>query len=134
MKSYVLIFTVLLSFIIGGGWTNDGRDRNTHRTDAVVRCTDKDTTDKKTDFNDAAILQVRTETFSGNGCSFASSLQSTRSGRRVQPSTKSAYRVIKDGKVLDINNFYTLRAFVIQFRSGIHTNSRYIYSICQLLI
>lgn len=134
MKSLVLIFTTLLSFIFGGDRAFDVCDRSLDCTDAVVQCTDQDATDKKADFDDVAILPVRTVTFSGDGNGFAPLFRPTNSGRRVQPSTKSAFRVIKAGKVFDRNNFYTFRTVILQFQSGIRSNSRYIYSICQLLI
>ncbi len=134
MKSLVLIFTTLLSFIFGGDRAIDVCDRSLDCTDAVVQCTDQDATDKKADFDDVAILPVRTVTFSGDGNSFAPFFRPTNSGRRVQPSTKFAFRVIKAGKIFDRNNFYTFQTVILQFQSGIRSNSRYIYSICQLLI
>ena len=134
MKSFVLILTALLSSIFGGDRASNACDRNIHYTDAVVQCSDKDSSDKKADFNDVAILPVRTATLSGDGNSFAPSVRSTNSGRRVQPSTKSAFCVIKTGKVFDRNNFHAFQTVILQFQSGIRSNSRYIHSICQLLI
>ena len=134
MKSIALILTVLLSFIFGEGRTVNGCGRNLCYSDTIVQGSDKDATDKEADFNDVAILPVRTATLSGDGNSFAPSVRSTNSGRRVQPSTKSAFRVIKTGKVFDRNNFYAFRTVILQFQSGIRSNSRYIHSICQLLI
>lgn len=134
MKSFVLIFTVLLSFLFGEDRTSNVCDRTAHYTDAVVQCSDKGAADNKADFNDVAILPVRTATVSGDGNSFAPSFRPTNSGRRVQPSTKSAFRVIKTGKVFDRNNLYAFQTVFLQFQSGIRSNSRYIHSICQLLI
>lgn len=134
MKSFVLILTALLSSIFGGDRASNACDRNIHYTDAVVQCSDKDASDKKADFNDVAILPIRTATFSGDGNSFSPSVRSTNSGRRIQPSNKSSFRIIKAGKVFDKNHFYTFQTVLFQFQSGMHSNSRYIYSICQLLI
>ena len=134
MKSIVLIFTALLSLIFGGDRAGNASDRDIQHVDAAIQCSDQDATDKKADFDDVAILPVRTATFSGDGNSFAPLFRQTNSGRRVQPSTKSAFRVIKAGKVFDRNNFHTFRTVILQFQSGIRSNSRYIYSICQLLI
>ena len=134
MKSFVLIFSVLLSFISGGGRADNICEKNLHYSDAVVKCSDKDATDKKTDFNDTAILPVRTATFSGDGSNFAPSLRSSNSGKRVQSSFKSSFRIIKEDKVFDRNNFYTFQTAILQFQSGIRSNGRYIYSICRLLI
>ena len=134
MRSFVLIFTVLLSFIFGEGRTDNACDKSVHYNDAVVQCSDKETADTKADFNDLAILPVRTVSYSGDGNSFAPSFRTSNSGRRVQSSQKSAFRLIKAGKVFDRNNFHAFRAVILQFQSGIRSNSRYIHSICQLLI
>ena len=134
MRSIVIIISVLLSFIFGGGRASDACDRNRHCTDAVIECADKDATDKTVDINNVALLPVRTTVFSGDGTSFAPSVRSTHSGRRVQPSSKAGFRVIKTGKVFDRNIYLTFRADILRFQSGIHSNSRYIHSICQLLI
>ncbi|MCQ2156046.1 MAG: hypothetical protein MJY57_02440 [Bacteroidales bacterium] len=125
MKSVVLIFTVLLSFIF-----SEGRIDNA----CVVQCSYKEAADTKADFNDVALLPAGTMTISGNGNSFAPSFRSSNSGRRVQPSTKSSFRLIKAGKIFDRNNFHTFLTVILQFQSGIRSNSRYIHSICQLLI
>ena len=134
MRSIAIIISILLSFILGGGRVNNACDRNIHYTGTVVQCTDNDAPEKKVDFNDVALIPVRTATVSGDGSSFAPSFRSTNSGKRVQPSHKSSFRVIKTGKVFDRNNFYSFRTDILQFQSGIRSNSRYIYSICQLLI
>ena len=134
MKSFVLIFSVLLSFIFGGDRAGNICEKDLHYTAAVVKCSDKDAANKKTDFDDAAILPVRTATFSGDGSSLAPSFRSSNSGKRVQSSFKSSFRIIKEGKVFDRNNFYTFQTAILQFQSGIRSTSRYIYSICRLLI
>lgn len=134
MKSIVFIFSVLLSFIFGEGKVGDACVRNSHSTGAVVQCADNDAMDWEADFNDVALLPVRTATCNGDSNSIAPSFRSTNSGRRVQSSAKSSFRVIKAGKVFDRNNFYTFQTVILQFQSGIRSNSRYIHSICQLLI
>ena len=134
MKSLVLIFTILLSFIFGEGRTGDVCVRNHRAQDTITGCAERGARDTKADLSDQAILPARTASFSGDGSSFAPSLRSTSSGRRVQPSSKSGFRIIKAGRVFDRNNFYTFQTVILQFQSGIHSNSRYIHSICQLLI
>ena len=133
MKGIILILSLLLSCVHNStGERHDiyeGRFRGT-----LVSSTDKSTAEKEADLNDLAILPVRTATYSGDGNSFAPSLRPTNSGRRVQPSFKSSFRVIKAGKVLNRNNYCSFQAAILQYQSGIRSNSRYIYSICQLLI
>ena len=134
MNIFVTIFLALLSFISGGDRTSLASDRNFQYTDAVIQCTDNDDKDQKADFNDVAILPVKTASYSGDGNGFAPSFRSTSSGRRVQPTTKFNSRVIKNGKVIDRHNFYTFQTELKQFSSGIHSTNRYIHSLCQLLI
>lgn len=134
MRGIAIILSVFLSFIFGEGRVSDACARNLQHSDTVIECSDKDATDKTVDINDVALLPVRTATFSGDGTSFAPSVRSTNSGKRVQSSYKSSFRVIKAGKVFDRNIFHTFRADILQFQSGIRSNSRYIHSICQLLI
>lgn len=134
MKNLVLIFTALLSFIFGGDRASNACDRDIHFTDASIQCSDNDAADDKADFNDVAILPVRTATYSGESNGFAPSVRQTSPGRRIQQSTRSSFRIIKGGKVFDRNNLYTFRAALLQFPSGFRSTGRYIHSICNLLI
>mgnify|MGYP003310171781 CR=1 FL=1 len=133
MKGIILIISLFLSCVFSGtGSRNDileGRSGGT-----VVSSTGRNTTEKKTDLNDFAILPARTASYSGDGNSFAPTFHPTNSGRRVQPSFKSSFCVIKVGKIFDRSNFYTFQTDLKRFSSGIHSTSRYIHSLCQLLI
>ena len=134
MNIFVTIFIALLSFIFDGDLSNYVCDSGIRHNDTVVQCSDKDATDQKADFNDVAILPVRTASYSGDGNGFAPLFRSTNSGRRVQPNTKITSRFIKFGKVLDRTYFCTFQTVLLQFQSGMRSSSRYIYSICQLLL
>ncbi len=61
-------------------------------------------------------------------------IRSVKSGRRIQSSSKSSTRIIKAGKVLDRQYFFTFQANLLQFTTGIFSSRRYIYTICQMLI
>ena len=124
MKGFIIVY-FLLSCFCAEGRTSELCDGNDRSADALV---------EYAGLNDAAILPAGTATFSGNGNSFSPFFRPTNAGRRVQPSTKSSFRVIKSGKVFDRNNFYTFQTAILQFQSGIRSNSRYIYTICHLLI
>ena len=133
MKGIILIISLFLSCVSGGtGNRKDISEERPHGT--VVSSTDRNTTEEKADLNDLAILPVRTASYSGNNNCSTPSFRSTNSGRRVQPSSKSGFRIIKAGKVFDRNNFNTFQTVLLQFQSGIHSIRRYIYSICNLLI
>lgn len=133
MKGILLIFSLFLSCLFSGsGQIDDVRTGDT--VSLVVEAAESDAAENSTDFNDLAIMPVRTASYSGDGNSFAPSVRSNNTGRRVQSSSRSTFRVIKDGKVIDRHNFCTFRATLLQFPSGIHAADRYIYSICNLLI
>ena len=131
MKELLLILSFALSCLFSDKGTVCSESWN---HDTVVECSESDAAEESLDFNDLAILPVRTATYSVNGNGLSSSVRSSNAGRRVQSSTKSAYRVVKTGKVSDRTILYSFRAAILQFPSGIHSNSRYIHSICHLLI
>lgn len=131
MKGLFLILSLFLSCLFSGGAGVVAEDSS------VVVAVEPEAgrgADAKADLNDMAILPSGIASYSGESNSFAPSVRSTNSGRRVQTSTRSAFRIVKAGKVLDRNNLNTFRAVILQFQSGIHSNSRYIHSICHLLI
>lgn len=133
MKGFLLILSIFLSCLYSGSARLCGDvDGRSHGT--VVESARQDTTDSEADYKDLAILPVRAASYSGDGSGSAPSVRSTNSGRRVQSSTRSAFRVIKAGKVFDRINLNRFREAILQFPSGIYSNSRYIHTICHLLI
>ena len=133
MKGFLLILSLLLSCLFSdSGLTRAATDGQT--ACAVVEPSGRDTNENEADFNDLAILPARTASYSGEDSGFAPSLRSTNTGRRVQPTSRSGFRFIKDGKVFDRNRLDTFQTTILQFQSGINSHSRYIHSICHLLI
>lgn len=133
MKGFLLILSLFLSCLFSGsGMRHDNAGVKAPQT--FIESADSDTAEYEAESKDEAILPVRTATYSGDGNNFSPSVRSTNSGRRVQTSSKSAFRILKAGKVFDRNNFHSFRATILQFQSGIRSNSRYIHSICHLLI
>lgn len=133
MKAIILILSLLLSCV----FSDNGRMHDIVEdsiNEASVESSDSDSAGTTSDFNDLAILPAGTASYSGGGSNFAPSVRSSNSGRRVQPSSKSTFRIIRAGKLFDRNNLYAFQALILQFKSGMHSNSRYIHSICHLLI
>lgn len=119
MKGILLILSLVLSCMFSGsGICREVAEEKSH--DAIVECSDSQSPERLTDINDLAILPVRTATFSANGNTPAPTVRSINAGRRAQPSYKAT--------------LFSFRATILQFPSGTHTNSRYIHSICHLLI
>lgn len=87
------------------------------------------------DSKSLAILPTRTAGYAGENNSVTSSVRSANSGnRRVQPSAKTSFLFIRNGKVIGRHNYQTFRTALKQFPSGMHSEKRYIHSLCQLLI
>ena len=133
MKTIALIFSILMSFFFDEGRINDAQD-DCLSTGAISECDSQNSATRAIDFNDTALLPVGTTYLYGGGSNYSAPVRSFNSGRRIQSSSKSGFRIIKEGKIFDRNNFITFRTDILQFQSGIHSNSRYIYSICHLLI
>lgn len=81
-----------------------------------------------------AILPVQYARFSGEDSGVAPIVRSTNAGRRTHVSQKFPFRIIKAGKIIDKSHFFIFQEELLQFQSGIHSTSRYIHSICHLLI
>lgn len=133
MKHLLLIIGLILSCNFGDGMSVDEKVRDIAQG-AVIGPEKQDTGARDYDCKPSGILPSRTAGYTGENNSVTSSVRSTNSGRRIQPSGKAPFRVIKDGKVIDRRNFYTFQTDLKQFPSGIHSTNRYIYSLCQLLI
>ena len=133
MKLFVLILSAFLSSLFC--------DRNVHFEDTqcidagiVVESTEQNRYNNHPDCRSFGILPSRTAGYAGENNSVSPSVRSTNSGRRVQPSGKAPFRVIKGGKVIDRHHFYTFRTDLKQFPYGTHSTNRYIHFFCQLLI
>lgn len=129
MKSFLIILGLILSCTFSDRSSVDEKGREPAQ-DCVIGSENQDTGLQDFDWKSQVILPSRTAGYSGEN----NSVRSTNSGRRIQPSNKDPFRIIKDGKTIDKNNFDTFRAELKQYPSGIHSTKRYIHSICQLLI
>ena len=133
MKSFLIILGLILSCTFSDRLSFDEKGRGPAQ-DCVIGSENQDAGLRDFDWKSQGILPSHTAGYSGENNSVTSSVRSTNSGRRAQPSDKDPFRIIKDGKTIDKNNFDTFRAELKQFPSGIHSTKRYIHSICQLLI
>ena len=132
MKVLILILSFFLSVFSGGKTVYAGQ--NGRHPASIVETASEDIPDRAPNSYSQAILPVQSARFSGEDSGVTSALRSTNSSRRTQVSQKSPFRIIKGGKVIDKHHFFIFRALLQQFQSGIHSTSRYIHSICHLLI
>ena len=78
------------------------------------------------------ILSLLLSLFSGGKPDNVSGVSSAES--RPSPQTKSTFRVVKSGKVIDNNNLHPFLTPSFIALSGTRTFERYLYSICRLRI
>ena len=131
MKLVVLILSFFLSVFGGRGAVSGQYEEG---PSSVVETTGPDKSEGAPDYFTQAILPAQTARFSGDGSSVNPSVRSTNSGRRTQVSPKFPFRIIKAGKTIDRRHFFIFQEELHQFQTGIHSTSRYIHSICHLLI
>lgn len=133
MKGFLLILSLFMSCLFSDSGLAR-KDISGNPPSATIEPPGRNANEDAADFNNLAILPVRTASCSGDGNCFAPTLRPTNTCRRVQLSSRSSFRFIRDGKVFDRNNLYTFQTAILRFQSGINSHSRYIHSICHLLI
>ena len=81
-----------------------------------------------------ALLPVQGARYLGENTSVTPAVRSVGTSRRAPASHKSPFLVIRSGKLIDRNKFHIFQEELLQFPAGIHSDGRYIYTICSLLI
>ena len=71
-------------------------------------------------------------TFAGSENSYTVSVRTTNTGRRTSPQTKSTFRIVKGGKVIDNNHLHPFLALSFVQLSGLHISERYLFALCRL--
>ena len=130
MKSMLLIFSVLLSFL-SGGRSDAVRDIPAHERSVC----DNPTEEKGIDLSpgrDICITAASGYSFAGGGSSNSVSARVNQSGRRTSSQIRSTSRIIKGGKVIDNNRLHPFLSQSIVHQAGLYIPERYLFSICRL--
>ena len=132
MKILTLILSLLLSLFSGdkAGRVNDVQE-------AVGQCSisERSSSEKTVDYSlnrDICITAAQGYSFTGSNSTNSVSVRNSNTGRRTSPQTKSTFRVVKSGKVIDNNNIHPFLTPSFIKLSGTRTSERYLYSICRL--
>ena len=132
MKHVLLIFTTLLSFLFGG------------KTDLVNTCSslvgqynfsESPSSDKAETYSlnrEICITAAQGYNFAGNNSNNSVSVRIPQTGRRPSSQTKSTFRMVKSGKVVDNNHINPFLAQSIVHVAGVYLPERYLFSICDL--
>lgn len=133
MKMFLFIISFILSCYFNSGSTS-AQEHNKIFSTAIVEASAQDNCNTEPDLHSDAILPIRAARLSGENGGYTPTLRSNSSARRIQVSQKHPFRIVKAGKVIDRQHFFAFRTIFYLFPSGIRTISRYIHTICQLLI
>jgi hypothetical protein len=129
VKRMAILVTAFLSLFLGGrvGFS------------VAFSQTDKDTSlsasisDSITDDSPAALgremsfMSVGGNAFSGNTTGFSGSVRLTQSGRRINPSTKTTFRLVKAGKVVDGRSFLQRGISLSQLLPDLFSSNRQLH-------
>ena len=132
MKILTLILSLLLSLFSG-----DKAGRVSDVQEAVGQCSisERSSSEKTVDHSlnrDICITAAQGYSFTGSNSTNSVSVRTSNTGRRTSPQTKSTFRVVKSGKVIDNNNIHPFLTPSLITLSGTRTSERYLYSICRL--
>lgn len=74
-----------------------------------------------------SFMAVGGNAFSGNTTSFSGSICLTQTGRRINPSTKTTFRLIKDGKVMDGRSPYQRGVSLLQSHPDLFSFNQHLH-------
>lgn len=131
MKLFVLIFSLLLSFLAGGqkevvskSFPNDSQCNISEYPSAEAA----DFTQNR----EICITSAQGYTFAGNNSTNSVSVRLTQSVRRINQPVRSTFRIVKGGKVIDNNHLHPFLAQSFVHLAGIYVLDRFLLSICRL--
>ena len=124
MKLLVLIFSFLLTFLSEG--------RTGTEVVIVSECSSTENAGDFTQNREICITAAQGYTFAGNNSTNSISVRITQSGKRTSPQVRSAFRMVKGGKVIDNNRLHPFLAQSVVHLAGIYISERYLFSICRL--
>ena len=132
LKQFVLIFSILLSFLSQGRTEVLSTSISGGSQSSISECP---ATEKAADFSqnwESCITAAQGYSFSGSDSTYSISGRITQSGKRTSPQVRSAFRMVKGGKIIDNNHLHPFLARSVVHLAGIYISERYLFSICRL--
>lgn len=124
VKLCVLIFSFLLSFL------------STGREESVSICSSKYPATEKAiacaQNREVCLSAAQGYAFSGSNSTNSVSVRVNQSFRRINEPVRSAFRMVKGGKVVDNNHLHPFLARSFVHLTGLFISDRFLYSICRL--
>lgn len=132
MKLFVLIFSFLLTFFSGGRTEVVSTHASGGSLCRVSECPSAENPADFTQNREICITAAQGYAFAGNNSSNSVSVRLTQSGKRTSPQVRSAFRMVKGGKIIDNNHLHPFLARSFVHLAGIYMGERYLFSICRL--
>ena len=123
VKPLVLILSILLSLLSGG---------KAKEAESVAREPSSDQFADQAVNREICITAVQGYSFAGGESSNTVSVRTTNSFRRTSPQTRSTFRIVKGGKVIDNNHLRIFLTLSFNQLSGEYISERYLYALCRL--
>ena len=132
VKSFILVLSFLLSLFFGGKEGNSSAVSSREGSCNVAAAPSSDKPSDLTQNREICIAAAQGYTFAGSENSYTVSVRTTNTGRRTSPQTKSTFRIVKGGKVIDNNHLHPFLALSFVQLSGLHISERYLFALCRL--
>lgn len=136
LRTVLLIVSFLLSFLYGGqvGCVDLPEDRF-HPQETLGGISEGSSPEKDSAHafgREFCIASVQGYCFAGSENTNSVSVRVTQTMRRYPPRSRSTFRMVKDGKVIDNNRTHPFLAQSLVHSAGFYLVERYLFSICRL--
>lgn len=131
MKTYALILSFLLSLFSWGGFDAVDPVQAAQRKDSLTAGPVEQTTDF-TQNQELCFFASQGYSISGGNGSQSVGVRVSPSGRRTSSQTKSPFRMVKAGKMIDNNHSYPFLTQSFERSSGLYISERYLFDLCRL--
>ena len=132
MKAFGLILSFFLSLLFGGKADDVVSEPGADGQYSIAEAPSKDNTADLTRNREICITAAQGYSFAGGDSTHSVSVRINSGGRRITPQTKSSFRVIKGGKVIDNNHEHPFLAQPFVHQAGVFLPERYLFSLCRL--
>ena len=124
MKRVVIILSFILSLFWGGQTEAAAPLREAAGSGS---CVSQDIRSR-----DICLTSAQGYSFSGDSSTNYVSVRTSQTGRRTPPQTKSTFRILKGGKVVNNNHLHPFLSGSFLPLSGTHISQRYLFTLCRL--
>ena len=135
MQHLAAILISILSFFVSGSGASVAESTFSESSIDATVVKDAPSSEKAADHTlhkDMCITAAQGWSFSGSESSNTVLLRTSQTGRRTTQSTKTTFRLVRTGKIIDTHNFSPFLSALFPKADGAQSFYRYLNSICCL--